>query len=551
MRVRTKLVAVALATGLLAAACGGNDDSGSATSSSAAPGASGASSTAAPGVSTAATAPSGSISESSTTSTAEPERGGQLSVLFYSETASMDPITATGSSGTQGPRFAAVYGGLVTFLAAENAAKPWMAESLEGDAASTTWTLKLRDGITFSDGTPFDAEAVRVNWARNQDPGSRSPSYLFASLIASMAVVDPTTLVATLKAPNAHFDKELSRRGMNYIASPTAIQAGSLAQKPIGAGPFLFDSWVRDSEMKFVRNPGYFDAPRPYLDSLTFRVLPVEQQRVDTFTTGDADVMFSNIASHLDDSAKAVDGEVHAVAVPDSIILMPNNSAPPFDDARVRRVLALAVDRETLTELVSPGSSPAKSFTLADTVWDDPGNAIPDFDQAEAQRLVDEVVAERGPIKIEMITGGSNIELTEFIQAALNQLDGVDASVSTFDSPTFIGRVRAGDYQLVGWGLPWLDPDVSIGTFFESGGSSNYSKYANPKVDELIRASRASADLTKRADLYHQVFNILAEELPVVPMHHGRVGWAAVNKVHGFEMYEDGIPRWDRMWVDG
>lgn len=480
---------------------------------------------------------------------AEPQVGGSLTIAHYNETASMDPVTGTGSSGTQGPRFAAVYGALVTFLAEGSKTEPWMAESLEANADFTQWTLKLRPGLVFSDGTPFDAEAVRVNWARPTDPANRSPSLAFASSIANLQVADATTLVATLKTPNAHFAADLSRRTMNYIASPKAIAGGELAAKPVGAGPFLMQSWQRDSHMEFVRNPNYYDAPRPYLDSLTIRVIPEDEPRIDTYTTGSLDGFYSNIPSSIDRGEKDGSGTGYSIPLADAIILMPNNSSAPFDDVRMRTVLQLAVDREAMVEVASPGSVAATNFTIEGTDWYAPGAELPSHDMDEAQRLVDEVVAEKGgPIRLSMISSQSNPAQAEFVQTSLSQLENVEVSVDVLDSPTFIAKVRAAEYQLVAWGLPWLDPDVSIGTFFGTGLSTNYSKYSNAEVDALIKQSAVTDDLAERVDLYSQVFETVVEDAGVVPLWHGAFGWVFTDDIHDVDMYEDGIPRWDMIW---
>src|SRR5687768_10641986 len=167
--------------------------------------------------------------------------GGQATVLLFSEIGTMDPVSSTGSGGSDAQRFFPVYGALITYQGEKNEAVPYLAESLT--AAGTdfaTWTLKLRPGITFSDGSAYDAEAVKVNWERLKVPENRSPSRGIAASIASLTVKDPTTLEIKLVAPNAHFPNSVSRfGGMNYIASPTAIKnKHDLVNKPIGAGPF-------------------------------------------------------------------------------------------------------------------------------------------------------------------------------------------------------------------------------------------------------------------------------------------------------------------------
>jgi peptide/nickel transport system substrate-binding protein len=313
----------------------------------------------------------------------------------------------------------------------------------------------------------------------------------------------------------------------------------------------VMENWQRDDRMELVRNPTYHDAPRPYLDSLTVRVIPDDEQRIDTYTTASLDGFYSNIPSSIERGVEDGGGTAYSIPLADAIILMPNNESAPFDDVRMRRVLTLAIDREAMVDVASPGSDAAENFTLEGSDWYTPEAAVPSLDLTEAQRLVDEIVAETGsPIRVSMISSQSNPSQAEFVQTSLSQLEDVEVSVEVLDAPTFIGKVRAGEYQLVAWGLPWLDPDVSIGTFFGSGLSTNYSKYSNAEVDALIKSSSVTDDLDERVELYGQVFEMVAEDAGVVPLWHGAFGWVFSDSVHDVELYEDGIPRWDLIWRD-
>ena len=151
------------------------------------------------------------------------------------------------------------------------------------------WTLKLRAGVKFSDGTSYDAAAVKFNWERHADPANAS-MYASTAQALTSEVVDPLTLKVTLSAVNGQFPRILSIQ-LNYIGSPTAIRAaGSQAAyntKPVGAGPFMLKEWVRDSQMTFVRNPSYWNAPRPYVDTLVLKSVIPEDQRLNSFKAGE------------------------------------------------------------------------------------------------------------------------------------------------------------------------------------------------------------------------------------------------------------------------
>lgn len=144
--------------------------------------------------------------------------------------------------------------------------------------------------VTFSDGTPLDAEAVKFNWDRLRDPATASGSVGEASQIASTEVLDPTTLQVELAAPNPNYAHSVIVSSMNWIASPNALQQGAAAfdENPIGAGPFTLANWSRQDVIELEKNPTYWDAPRPYLEGLTIRTSADTTQRLNSITTGGA-----------------------------------------------------------------------------------------------------------------------------------------------------------------------------------------------------------------------------------------------------------------------
>ena len=483
------------------------------------------------------------------TTTLGPVAGGKITILQGSEIAGLDPNALNGSAGAGGPILAAIFGGLVTYVAADGKTSPWLAKSLTPNADFTVWTLVLRDNMIFSDKSPFDAAAVKANWDRGAKAENKSPAFTYLSGFTS-EVVDKVTLKLTLKTPDAHFDKNLSRRGSNYISSPASFAAGTdPSSKPVGAGPFVLQSWKRDDSMVLTRNPDYFDAPRPYLDQVTFKVLTAEDQRIDAFTTGTVDAFYTNIQGSADSAVAKVKGAVYnKVDTPDSIILMGNNRKAPFDDIRVRQLMGYAIDRKAAVDVAAKGSTPADNFTVANTIWFTADGALPKYDPVQAQKLVDAYVADKGPLQIKMLASSTNGDLSKFVQTSLNQLKNVKVDLELVDAVTFIGKVRGLDFQFVPWGLPWTDPDVSLATFFKSDVAGNYPGYKNAAVDAVLKTTSATADNTTRVEAYKSFFKQIATDLPVLPLWHGSYGYVTTPSIKGISVYEDGIPRLDGAW---
>jgi peptide/nickel transport system substrate-binding protein len=483
----------------------------------------------------------------------EPVAGGELVVLFQSERRALDPVTATPSGASTGLTDFALYGALVGYDSESGEVTPILAESLEPNDAFDVWTLRLRPGLVFSDGSPFNADAVRVNWDRGKDPANRSSSFAVLQFVGEMVVVDEQTLEIHLTEPNAVFDRTVSKYNINYIASAEAIAAGvDLQNSPVGAGPFVLESWTRDDRMILVRNPDWYDAPRPYLDRLVVRIVPDEQQRVDTFTTGDADAMYTAVAQSQD----AIEEEglsFAGVPVSHGSVMITNVTRPPFDSVDMRRFLFEAIDFQAMLEIADgEGAESTNTFSVPGSPWESDATA-PEYDPEHAQELLDAYTAENGPISIACMSSQAPRTQTmcEFAQTSLNQFDGIDVSVESLDTPTFIQRAYAHDYDFSLWGFPTTYPDPGLYLGVQSASSANPMGYSSPEVDSLFADARASGDPDVRADLYRQIYDLFAEELPFRPILHPDYGYGYDERVHGLDFYEDAIIRTDLVWVDG
>jgi peptide/nickel transport system substrate-binding protein len=483
----------------------------------------------------------------------EPVPGGELEVLFQSERRALDPVTATPSAASTGLTDFALYGALVGYDAATSEVRPILAESLESNDTFDVWTLRLRPGLVFSDGSPYDADAVKVNWERGQDPANRSSAFAVLQLVSEMVVVDATTLEIHLVEPNAVFDRTVSKYNINYIASAAAIRAGQdLTSAPVGAGPFVLESWTRDDRMVLVRNPDWYDAPRPYLERLVVRVVPDEQQRVDTFSVGDADAMYTAVSESI--ATLEDDGFAYtSVPLSHSSVMMTNATRPPFDDVAMRRFLFEAIDFQAMLEIVDgPDAEATTTFSVEGAPWSSDAT-VPEYDPEHAQELLDEYTAANGPLDIACLAGQSPRQQTmcEFAQTSLNQMDGIEASIEVLDTPTFIQRAYSHDFDFGVWGFPTTYPDPGLYLGVQSTSSANPMGFSNPEVDALFAEARQSGDADARAEVYRQIYDLFADELPFRPLEHATYGYAYADDVHGIEFYEDGIIRTDRVWVDG
>ena len=180
--------------------------------------------------------------------------------------------------------------------------------------------------------------------------------------------------------------------------------------------------------------------------------------------------------------------------------------------------------------------------------------ALPKYDPAAAQKLIDAYVAEKNggqPIKFVMLSSQQTLDQArvKFIQTSLGQLKNIQVEVQVNDGPTTIGKVLRGDFQAASWGFPVLEPEPGLFNAARSGLPTNYSKYSNAEVDKALDAARVTLDTAERKKLYDTVWEALARDLPYVPYADTVNGFVIAPKLRGGKVYTDGILRFDLLWV--
>lgn len=533
---RTALPLLLAATAL--AACGSGDDSGDEASPATPPSAD----SAAPG--TADPAEPGS-----------PQAGGSATYLFHAELGgTFDPVklvvnTAVIADGTAG---SLVYGALVATNPDTREVEPVLAESLSSDDG-VVWTLVLREGLQFSDGTLFDAEAVKYNWERHADEANGSSARGVVAEMTSIEVIDPRTLEITLVEPNQQFPRTLGQYAITFIASPTAIEAGTIGEQPVGAGPFVLKEWVRDDHMTFVRNDNYFDAPRPYLDEVVVRPIVDPTQRANAATTGqgDATFVFSPAeAARLQDQGL----ELHEIKLNGGQSLLFNHDTPLGGDVRFRTALRLALDNELVGDVVHQGyaTDHARTFFTEASPFYDAEATFARPDREEAQRLIDELAAELGgDVSFSIVTGQPQATYGDALQAQLSEIDNLNVEIDLVATGAHVQKVNVQRDFVVAIGNSFnLDPEPRTRDFFFTGSPRNYTGYSDPEMDVALEIGRTTADADERREAYSTVQRIINEQNAVVVISRAD-HYVMVNpdRLHGVSFLEDGVMRWDSVWV--
>ncbi len=475
------------------------------------------------------------------------QSGGTATLLQYSEPRTLDPAILSNQTATNTLVGNSLFGQLIT-TTPDGEIGYGLAESLETSDGGTTWQLTLRDGLTFSNGTPFDAAAVQNTWEHIADPATASPAAQFTALIESMNA-DGLTLDFTLTRQLGAFPETIAN-SLNWIAEPQALAQGPQAfdADPVGAGPFVLESWQRNGPMRLLPNEDFYDAPRPYLDELVLLSNTDAQQRIATVVSGGANGSLNGDAA-LDQEAEAQGLLVTSQPAGDSLVYRLNTRIAPFDDVRARQAVAAAVDLTALNEVVYAGAGEVPTTVFPDSTGWNGDVTLPEYDQQAAQGLFDELAEEGNPVEFTLTTFPTtqSRRASEAIQAQLNQYDNVQVELEVLDFPAAIAKTTDRTFQMVPGNLP-LD-SVQIYNQLYSTSAGNYTGISAPELDAALEAALSAADPTARAEAFETVAAQYSELVP--DLIYARASRSVVHddSLQGLEYYGQSAVRTDTICV--
>ena len=280
-----------------------------------------------------------------------PIRGGSLVICQPAEPPGLDP-TANTAAAIDRVVYANIYEGLVK-IDSQGRWVPGLAASWEVTPDGTRYTFHLRRGVTFHDGSSFNAATASWNLERAKAEGTVNPHPEYFTGIQKIETPDQSTLVVELKSPDALFIAHLAEGDAVMLPIDGHLNAKS---NPVGTGPFKFSKWVRGDRVEMVRYDGYWDPELPYLDKVTTKFIGDASAQIAALEAGDIDVIGWISAP---ESALALSRnprfKVYAGTTTGEVIMSTNNKAKPFDDLRVRRAMAHAIDRQAVIDLVMFG----------------------------------------------------------------------------------------------------------------------------------------------------------------------------------------------------
>ena len=419
----------------------------------------------------------------------------------------------------------------------------------------------LRKNVKFHDGTPFNGEAVKFTFekAYKSQPAARWAS--LAGPIDRVDVIDDTTVDVITKEP---YGPILRSMAMCYtgILSPTAVKTmgQDFPRSPVGTGPFKFKEWKTNDHITLVRNEDYW-GQKAYLDQVVFRVIPEEGARTLALKTGEVDFIIHVAPAEIANFEKDKNFSVHKATGLQVLQIGFNCAKPPVDDPRVRRALTYAVNRDYILQHILEGAATKATSYISPGVFgykDMNLDKLYPYDKAKALALLAEAGWKPGPDKI-LMKGSEKLTLShlsprgrymkdsdvsEAVQAMWKEI-GVDDNVQFGEWGAVFSQFRAPklDHQVFtfAWITTNADGDYSLYNLFHSKGAPptmwNTYRYGNTGVDKLVEEARATLDAKKREKLYGDAQDILAKDMPLIPIYNSNMIYVSRNTVKGFKAH--------------
>jgi ABC-type transport system substrate-binding protein len=432
---------------------------------------------------------------------------------------------------------------------AEGKLEPRLATKFDASKDGLTYTLYLRKDVKFSDGTPFDAKAMKLTVDRALDPKMSVPQRSQINMIKESKIVDDYTIELVLSYPFAPFTPTLSMFILSPI-SPAAIQkyGQDVRQNPVGAGPYVLKEWVKGDRIVMTRNETYY-GKKPTVEKLTFKIVPETATREAMLRSGQIDICYKPSPSNL--AALKAD--------PNIVVDMPLDSRTIFmglnyqkgvtKNKLVRQAFNYAVDKDaivkkilfdTAVKMEGPCSPIMFGYHKMQKQWD--------YNPDKAKQLLKEANFDFNQTVAMRTPQGRYLfdkQVSEYVQACLQEI-GVKVELRTYDWPTYVaGLLKPIDQSelevfLLGWGPMVLDADLALYGMFHS--INNPPKglgaafYSSPEFDKAIEATRLEQDPNKRLELFKKAEEIVWDDCPWIWLHTEKFLIAYKSNIKGMEV---------------
>lgn len=476
-----------------------------------------------------------------------PQQGGEINIGYITDASNYDPIL--GSAGDDHALLWPIYDTLIAFDA-DLLPEPGLAESWEF-TDDTTLELKLREGVTFHDGTTFDAEAVKFNIERSKSDKSTYSSDF--AVIEEVEVVDPTTVILHLNEPDSSLVLALSDRG-GMMVSPTAVEeyGEDFSQNPIGAGPFKRVEHVPNGEVVYEAFEDYWQDGMPYLDKMTVKIMGDENTRVNALKSGEIDVAeflsVGNVQGFENDSSMNL---VENLPIRFRTIFL-NTSMAPLDNTNVRLAIQHGINRQAIVDGIYFGKGKVANQFLPNDYWAANPDLEIEYNPEKAKQLLEESGLEDVSFTLIHFPLAQELRVVEVMRSQLEEI-GIEVELEQMEitkgtSSFFAEKTAHATYSA--WpGRP--DPQSMYKALLTADSYQNPGNYSTPEIETLIEEAATVYDREDRVELHNEAIEMaILEEAMAIPILIESVNTAMASKVKGYEPNMMAKPIFSTLWVE-
>ncbi|BBI35231.1 ABC transporter substrate-binding protein [Cohnella abietis] len=451
--------------------------------------------------------------------------------------------------------------------------KPWLAESWDISPDQKSYTFKLRHDVTFHDGTPFNAAAVKFNFDRSADPkGTSVYAKQLLGPYESSEVIDEFTLKVNFKEAFTPFLSNAAKSTLG-IQSPESFKkyGDKVGQNPVGTGPFKFVSWSPNAEIVLEKNADYnWASPAAthngpaYVDKLVLKLISEEATRVSSLQSGQVLAAESIPAQNIVALKKDSNYQIHQVLLPGATYALTfNNQKAPWNDVNLRKAVQSAIDVDSIVNSLYLGTFPRAWSSLSPSTlgYDTSLENGYKVDLDKAKQLLEEAGWKLGsdnirekdgkPLTMNYIDLTGNREKREdIIKIVQQQLKaiGVKLTLSITAAGPYVDALKSGSYDLAGLSFAGGDPDILRTLYSRANWStnefanSNFARFYDPEIEQLLTDGYQEADPEKRIGIYKELQQYFVKNVVTIPMYVYPYTVASSKKVSGIAFDFPGYP---------
>lgn len=480
----------------------------------------------------------------------EPVAGGDFRWAAYAEPRSLDPGVTIVAASTGGVEMLNIFDSITRWDPEKAEFVPQTATAVEHNDTFEEWTVTLNDGITFSDGTAYDAAAVKASQERYASMPAPEAG-MWNATVTAIDVVDPLTVKYTLNKPWPGFAAILSTGPGMIVAA--GVGAGETFT-PIGAGPFTLGEWKAAESITLEARADYWGG-KPNLDSVTSVFLPDPQASLDSLASGSVDATFMLQPNYVQ---QVLDGGYNGLASGvngGTITLINAQPGFPGEDLRVRQAIQLAVDAQALMDRAFDGAVAGNTSLFPDgSVWATETRAA-ETNREEAKKLLEAAMADGYDGHLEYLDSNDPVSRNR-ATAFQAQLEAVGFTVTLELTRTIGDRIKRisvdKDYDISAWSLNAreADPLPRFVSNMHSTGTQTYQTYTSPEMDALIEGFQVAGTKDEQLKIVDDIQKQMNKDVPFIPWAKFTEVYTWSDNVHGIKGSSASTVLLDDAWVD-